>query len=373
MTTPKKAVKPDVQSTLEEPLLGNGVDIGTANIASARYNAKVDITMHRDCFISFPAEEQMNLEAAGVTVYPSEDGNNLFVIGDDAVTIAGVLGGQLRRPLARGFVSEKEDLSKEVLNLLLRSSMGPARAEGELAVFSVPGVPLDGDTAKAQYHTRFFSDRLKELGYKPMPINEAMALVYAETETPADGVPPLTALALSFGAGMINIALVYKSMLIRAFSLPFGGDFIDESAAKATNSPLTQVTILKEGGIDGAPGGVDLLTGKIVNQTTFHDTQSERQAEAISLMYRELLTKLRDAMNDFFSRSENRVEIPETIPVLVGGGTTRAPGFLELFNRQVLADLDLRFPHSTTVTQAEKPLYAVALGALRMARFRLSK
>jgi hypothetical protein len=370
MTTPKKTAKPDAVATPGQPLLGHGVDIGTANIASARYGvSEVEITMHRDCFISFPAEEQMNLEAAGVTVYSSEDGNNLFVVGADAVTIAGVLGGQLRRPLARGFVSEKEDLSKEVLNLLLRSSMGPARVEGELAVFSVPGVPLDGDTAKAQYHTRFFSDRLKELGYKPMPINEAMALVYAETQTPTDDTPPLTALSLSFGAGMINIALVYKSMLIRSFSLPFGGDFIDESAAKATNSPLTQVTILKEG---GDVGGVDLLTGKIVNQTTFHDTQSERQAEAISLMYRELLTKLRDAMNDFFSRSENRVEIPENIPVLVGGGTTCAPGFLKLFDELVLSELDLRFPHSTNATQAADPLYAVAMGALKMARFRIS-
>lgn len=373
MSTPKKTVKPDEKIIPGQPLLGNGVDIGTANIASAHYVEKVEIMKHRDCFISFPAEEQMNLEAAGVTIYTSEDGNSLFVIGDEAVTIAGVLGGQLRRPLARGFVSEKEDLSKEVLNLLLQSAMGPARVEGELAVFSVPGAPLDGDTAKAQYHTRFFSDRLRELGYKPMPINEAMALVYSETGDPQGGEPPLTALALSFGAGMINVALVYKSMLIRAFSLPFGGDFIDESVAKATNSPLTQVTILKEGGLDGAPGGVDLLTGKIVNQTTFHDTQSERQAEAISLMYRELLTKLRDAMNEFFSRPENRVEIPESIPVLVGGGTTMAPGFLKLFNDLVLSELDLRFPHSTTVTQAKDPLYAVAMGALRMARFRLSK
>lgn len=351
-----------------------GLDIGTANIAAASltYNEEtrefeVQSTSLRDVFLAFPAEEQYTLEVSGVPCHLSQDESVAYVIADDAFNMATVMGLSLRRPLANGFVSDKEDQAKEVLNLLLSNLLGKPKVPGELVVFSVPGIPIGGDATTAQFHTRFFSDLLKKSGFTPMPVNEAMAVCLSEVYVPGDiDAIPLTGLCISFGAGMINVALVFKSQLVRSFSLEMGGDFIDHSAAKATNSPVTQVSALKE-------HGVDVRTGAIVNQLPYHDHQSERQAEAISMMYKELLSKLRDAINTYFGDPKNRLEIHDTLPVIVSGGTAMSIGFKDLFNDIVLHPdhgVEVRFPLAKDATLAKDPLAAVCQGALTLARIR---
>jgi actin-like ATPase involved in cell morphogenesis len=368
-----------------------GVDIGTANIAMSREHQNSDGTVDRhthgcrDCFISLPPEESTNLDVAGVDYVTSATGDALFVIGDDAVRLATALGHELRRPLARGFVSDKEEASKEVVTLILKTLLGTPMVENELVVYSVPGPPIDGTPAQAQYHTRFFADRLRELGYKPMPINEAMAVCYNELFEAAEkdtakkkgaevvnkDKPLLTGLCFSFGAGMINVALVYQSLLVRSFSLSMGGDFIDEHAAKVTNSTVAQVNLLKEEGIDLVGGGKEKRPeNSIINRQPHHDTQSDRQAEAIGLMYRELLSKLAEHLNTFFADPANRVDIREYLPVIVSGGTSQAVGFLQLFDSIVLNNLDTRFALAKNAIASALPLDAVARGALRFAKLR---
>ena len=368
---PAEALAPEtvITTATPVPLEGVGLDIGTANFAASRYSQVGDtlmksITEVRDCFVLFPVEESPALDVAGVEYHVSKDKKNLFVIGKDAVKLSVALGSELRRPLARGFVSEREDLSKEILTLILTQVLGKPRFPDELAVFSIPGVPMDGDVTKAHYHTRFFSDRIKELGYQPLPINEAMAVCFAELyKLSEEGSAPLTGLCMSFGAGMINVALVYKSMLSKAFSIPIGGDYVDEAVAKATNSTPEQVCVLKE-------EGIDLLKGVPVKAAAHHDVVTSRQAEALGMVYRDLLTKLREALHGYFTNSANRIEIREPLPVIVSGGTTLAPGFLGLFNDIVLKDLGIRLPLVDEARSAANPLGSVAIGALRFARLR---
>lgn len=347
-------------------LSGRGVDIGTANIAHCRLSdvKQFHIDSIRDCFLALPADEQTNLGHAGVLYTESEDHNHLLIVDQEAAQLAAAMGMELRRPLAQGFISDKEDLSKEVVRLILTSLLGEPSIPGELAVYSVPGEPFDSRTPKAQYHTRFFASLLKEMGYTPMAINEAMAVCFNETMYPeSPEYAPLSGLCFSFGAGMINVALVLKSLCLRSFSIPLGGDWIDEAAAKATNSPLAQVTLLKE-------EGLDLMNSRVVEARTYHDAVTHRQAEALCLMYQELLSKLRDTLNKFFSRPENRLDIRTPIPVIVSGGTSRASGFLQLFDEIVLEGLETRLPIDRHATQAKKPMEAVAMGAMQFARLR---
>lgn len=350
-------------------LPGRGVDIGTANIAHCRMMESLGsrIETIRDCFLALPADEQVNLEVAGVNHSVSEDGNHVLVLDQEAAQLAAATGLELRRPLAQGFISDKEDLSKEVVKLILSQLLGQPDVPNELAVFSVPGEPLDSRGAKAQYHTRFFSSLLKELGYTPLPINEAMAVCFNETLKPQkEDYLPLTGLCFSFGAGMINVALVLRSLCLKSFSLPLGGDWIDEAAAKATNTSQAQVTLLKE-------EGLNLMEQSVFSPQTYHDAVTERQAQAVALMYEELLTKLRDALNKFFSRPENRLDIRDQLPVIVSGGTTMAHGFLNLFDDIVLSGLDVRLPLDKNATHARRPMVAVAQGAAQFARMRLAR
>ena len=349
--------------------LGRGLDIGTANIACCWLDGtsqKFKNKAVRDCFLTLPIGDQNSLQAAGVEFHISKDNEHLIVLGLEAAKLASIMGITLRRPLAAGFISDKEDLSKEVVKLILFDLLGKPKVDGELVVYSIPGLPINNDTVKAQFHTRFFYDRIKELHYTPLALNEAVALGYHETLQVPEGINPLTGFFISLGAGMINLALVFKSIPVRTFSLPVGGDFIDESAAKATNSPVAQVTLLKE-------EGLDLKNGELITKNASHDTQTDRQVEALCLMYKELLTKLRDGITEFFSRPENRVAITEELPVIISGGTALAKGFLSLFDEIVLGGIDVRFPLAKNAIQTNEPLTAVSIGALKYARLRSSE
>ena len=56
--------------------------------------------------------------------------------------------------------------------------------------------------------------------------------------------------------------------------------------------------------------------------------------------------------------------------MIVSGGTSRASGFLQLFDEIVLEGLETRLPIDRHATQAKKPMEAVAMGAMQFARLR---
>jgi hypothetical protein len=350
--------------TTEKKELGIGLDIGTAFIVSAKSADKktVKINSVRDCFLELPLEQASALDIAGVEYLQGEQ--KLYVVGTDAMNLIGVLGGELRRPLSHGFISSKEEDGKEILRMILKQILGKPAVEGELVAFSVPGLAFHNqgsDSASAlTFHTSFFKKLIEELGFTAKPLNEAVAVTYNETVNPKTDDLPLTGLSISFGAGTTNTALTFKSLPVRSFAIPYGGDYVDSMAASATNSMPSHITKLKE-------RGVNLKSGRVVVVNEFDDTHTERQAEAISVAYADLLHKLVEATNKFFSLNENRVEISETIPVLLSGGTTQAPEFLKLFNEIFMSNLKLRFKVSEARI-SQTPLDATASGCLNYVR-----
>lgn len=341
-----------------------GLDIGTAFIVAVKATDKKQsrVSTVRDCFLALETEQAPALELSGVEFIEGSKG--IYVVGTEAVTLAGALGGELRRPLSNGFVSPKEEDGKEILQLILQQVLGDPTESKELVAFSVPGPVFDVDAAAPPkndmaltFHTNFFRTLLTQMGYEAKPLNEAVAVCYNETMLPKKGDAPLTGLAISFGAGTTNVALCYKSLPLRTFALPFGGDYIDQFAAKATNSTVSHITLLKE-------RGVNLVTKQVVKAEESDDTQTARQAEAIADGYTDLLTKLVVAINKYFSFGTNRVEIPETIPVIFSGGTSMSPGFTQLFSQVFMKELDVRFKVNPEPHPSQSPLDATAMGCL---------
>ena len=361
---------------MSEPkeLTGRGVDIGTAYIVSAKADQKKTMSLSsvRDCFLALPLENASTLDISGVEYI--EGSEELYVVGNDAINLVGVLGGELRRPLSKGFISPKEEDGKEILQLILSQILGKPEGEKEPVVFSIPGPIFDFEKPEnfrpsqdtgLTFHTNFFKGLINNLGFNAKPLNEAAAIGYAETINPKKGDLPLTGLFISLGAGMVNVALCYRGLTVRAFSLPFGGDYIDSSAAKMTDSTMAHITLLKE-------RGVSAYTGKVTSVADSDDTKTERQAEAIGMMYRDLVGKIVTASNVFFAMNENRTEIPEVIPVVISGGTTKAPEFEQLFDDIFMKNLDVRFKVSPQARIAANPLESTATGCLNFVRI-LSK
>lgn len=327
---------------------GVGLDIGTMNIVSARHGegGKVVNRRIRDAFLDVEkdAEKSLKLSKADYITF----GDNFLIVGDSALTMANLFKREARRPLSRGVIAAGELDAQAVLKRLLSevlsdSGDNPAFAAGEHCYYSVPAAPIDDPDQDIVYHTEIFRKILSELGYTPHPMNESMAIIYSQC-APEN----FSGLAVSFGAGMCNIALAIQGIKGLEFSVARGGDWIDIHSAKATGMRASQMCTIKE-------KGVDLVNPK------------GREQEAIVLYIRALIRYCLDNISAQFRKVQNSVTLPGAIPFIVSGGTTLAGGFPDIF-AEVFDNIRKDFPiEISEVRPAKDPMTAVADGMLVLA------
>lgn len=153
------------------------------------------------------------------------------------------------------------------------------------------------------------------------------------------------------GAGMVNTALVYQTMVGMAFSVSRSGDYIDQSAAKAVGSTATRLMSIKE-------KGVNLL------DPTEGDPKQLREREAIVVYYKNLIHYVIDSIKKEFKRDNSQIELPDEIPWVISGGTAKAKNFLEFFKSEFEKERD-SFPiNISEIFMANDPLGDVAKGLL---------
>lgn len=323
--------------------LGIGLDIGTMNIVSARQNGngQIEVQRIRDAFLDLDPDAKRSLKLSKVD-YIEKDGA-LIVIGDSALTMANLFKREARRPLSRGVISAGELDAQEVLSLLTGHVLGEPQKKGEHCFYSVPASPIDDPGQDVLYHQEVFRKIIDEHGYAPHPMNEAMAIIFSQCAT-----ENFSGLAVSFGSGMCNIALSYQATKAMEFSLARGGDWIDQHAAKAVGKTASQMCAVKERGIDLIkPEG--------------------REQEAVVLYIRAIIDYCLHNIAAQFKKVQSDVDLPEAIPFVVSGGTTKAENFLEIF-QQEFEKLRKTFPIKiSAVRPATDPLTAVAEGLLVLA------
>lgn len=322
---------------------GVGLDVGTMNIVSARLSGEKVVTKRvRDAFIDLDLEAKKTLRLSKVN-YVEEQGN-LIVLGDSALTMANLFKREVRRPLARGVISAGELEAQKILSLLVFNVLSDPIVEGEHCYYSVPASPIDDPDQDVVYHQEVFRKILAEHGYTPHPMNEAMAIVYSQC-----AAEQFSGLAVSFGSGMCNVALAYQTVKGMEFSLARGGDYIDGHAAKAMGSTASRMCSIKE-------KGVDLASPK------------SREEEAIVLYVRALIKYCLENIAAQFRRVQNTINLPEPIPFVISGGTTKAGGFLNVFQEEFEAIKKRGFPIPITeIRLASDPMTAVAEGLLVLA------
>lgn len=322
---------------------GAGIDIGTMNIVAARQEGEnIKTRRVRDAFIDVPKQAKRMLRISKAD-YVEKDGK-IILIGDHAMTMAASFGKELRRPLSGGLVSAGEIDAVEVIGILVDKVLGKPVVKDEICFFSVPANPVDQPNRDNVYHEDVLKQILKELGYRPYPANEAMAVVYSETAD--DG---FSGIGLSFGSGMTNIALAYQTVEALTFSVARGGDWIDAGAASSTQPTQEVICSIKEGGLD----------------LTSPKTMEER---AIAAYYKRLIEYCLVKISEKFDSIRGQFAFNQEIPIVVSGGTSLAGGFLEFFS-EVFEEHRSRFPLKVSdIRQAEDPLNAVAYGMLIQAQ-----
>lgn len=325
----------------EEP--GVGLDIGTMNIVSARQAGSRTVTQRiRDAFIDLDVADKKTLRLSKVD-YVEMD-NQLIVIGDSALNMANLFKREIRRPLSKGVIAPGEISAQQVLSLLVYHVLQDPVVQGEHCFFSVPSAPLDLPDQDTTYHTEIFRKIISEHGYEPHPTNEAMAIIYSQcAETNFSG------LAVSMGSGMCNVALSYQTVMGMAFAVARGGDWVDQHAAKAMGSTAARMCTLKE-------KGVNLAEPK------------SREEEALSLHVRALIRYCLENIAVQFRKVQATLDLPEPVPFIVSGGTSKAGGFLDVFQSEFEVLRQKGFPiEISEVRAARDPMTAVAEGLLVLA------
>lgn len=322
---------------------GVGLDIGTMNVVSSRQvGDKIETRRIRDAFIDLEPEAKKTLRLSKVD-YVEQNGN-IIVIGDSALNMANLFKRELRRPLSRGVISAGELDAQQILSLLIQHVLEKPVVTGEHCFYSVPAAPVDDTEQDIIYHTEVFRKILTEQGYTPHPMNEAMAIIYSQCAK-----ENFSGLAVSFGSGMCNVALAYQTVKGMDFSVARGGDWIDKHSAKAMGSPIARACAIKEKGVNLKKPG-------------------SREEEAIALHIRALIKYCLENISLQFKKVQSTVNLPDPIPFVVSGGTSKAEGFLDVFQEEFEAIRKKGFPiEISSVRSAKDPMTAVSEGLLVLA------
>ena len=325
-----------------------GLDLGTAFLVSATQgeSGQVQIKSIRDAFLDIEGADASVLNMLKMSnVSYVQDGNSVIVVGEPSLSIANLLKCEIRRPMRQGVISPGEHDAERMLVILLKNILSSPKVENENVFYSVPAKSVDREM-DVIYHQEMFRKIIESMGYKATPMNEAAAIVYSNASS--DG---FTALATSLGAGSVNTALVYQTMVGMAFSLARSGDFIDESAARAVGSTATRLMAIKE-------KGVNLL------DPTEGDPKQIREREAIIMYYRNLIRYVIENIAKEFKKDNSKIELPESLPWILSGGTTKPKHFLEFF-KQVYESEKVNFPiNISEIRMASDVLNSVAQGLL---------
>jgi hypothetical protein len=323
----------------EVSALGVGLDMGTMNIVRARRRPEGVVSDRiRDAFIDLPREHKKMLKLSGMNYV--ETGEDLVIVGDDAYTIANMFSKEVRRPLQSGLISAGEVNALEILGVLVRHVLGDPLQDKEVCYFSVPAAPVDAPDRDVIYHRGVLERIVTECGYRALPSNEALAIIYSECAK-----DQFSGIAFSFGSGMTNVALAMGTVEGLSFSVARGGDWIDHGAAKSTGATQARMCALKEKGLN--------LMGP-----------QSREEEALTVYYKNLIEYALDNVADEFDKIKGKFALPKPIPIVVSGGTSKAGGFLAFFT-EVFESKRQKFPIEVSeIRAAKEPLEAVARGLL---------
>lgn len=326
--------KPEVKKII-------GFDCGTMNLVSAFQNEKgeIETKMIRNMYLPLEKDQVSISELSNLDHVTDED--SIYIIGEDAYRLANIFGHNVRRPMSQGLISSEDIDGIDVLSLIVEQLVG--KTKNGICVYSVPSPSVDKQN-DITYHRGVFKRIFSELGYTCMDFNEATAIVYSECQE-----DNFTGLAFSYGAGMSNVALCYKSTSVLNFSVARGGDWIDESAARSLATVPNRVTSIKE-------KNTDLSNFKVGSK------KERRIREAITYYYRELIHYTLDNIKRKIDKELVNVDLPEALPIIVSGGTSKATGFLDLF-KSIVKEHEFPF-EIKEIRNASDPLTAVAEGCL---------
>lgn len=300
--------------------MAKGLDCGTSFYIAATEEL---VKKQRNAFLTVDGEVNQvkrMLKRQGIPFV--EKAGKVHIVGQHAFNYAQIFStAELKRPMKSGLLNPTEKDALPVLNAIIGELLGDA-VDGETCVYCIPSKPIDVQR-EVSYHEDVLRTIIEQYGYNVKKIEEAVAIGYeglVDTQ--------LTGVAISMGAGMCNIAVMYQGMTALSFSVSRGGDWVDENVAMDTGVSKAKVTNIKE-----------TSTTLDLSSATYQNIYEEETDEANVLIairsyYGALINYLLTNLKVQFEGVENVPNFPDPVPIVIGGGTSLVKGFLDVFNEQ---------------------------------------
>lgn len=324
-----------------------GFDCGTYNLVCCHRDDNGNFVHKREVnsFIELPIENDFvftMMKNAGVPLI--ERGKVCYALGEAAVNMAYTISQmELKRPMADGCVNPKEKDAFQILSIMIHSLLDGVKKDKEVLYYSVPANAINQET-DADYHNKILEAIFKAfktedgLTVDPRPINEGLALIYAELNKKA-----YTGVGISCGSGMINLCYALFGSPVFQFAIVNSGDWIDKQAAKATGETTTVINREKM--------KVDL--------TKAPTSLVER---AIQTQYRLMIEKTVTGIKEGLKNVTKTVRTDQPVDIVISGGTSTPNGFAQMF-KEVLTEANLPLQIGEIIKPADT-LLSVARGCL---------
>lgn len=320
-------------------MLGKGLDVGTANIVAGLQDARtgVKIKLERNAFLDIDSDIYSKDMLTKLGVPYVVHGDKIVVIGESAFELANIFGRETRRPMCDGLISPNEVDALPMIQLIIEKCLGKPTKPGETVCFSVPAESVDCDN-NIVYHQGLFEGMLRKMGYTPRAINEGHAVVFSDLAE-----EDFTGIGISFGGGMVNACVCYRTIPTISFSVARGGDWIDKNVAGVLGINRSKATMIKEKGVD------------ITNP-------QGREEEAIAIYYRNLISYTIQNIKARFANQRNMPSFSKPVSIVCSGGTSMVGGFIKAFREEFAK---ISFPIQVReIRHASEPLNTVAKGCL---------
>jgi actin-like ATPase involved in cell morphogenesis len=327
-----------------------GMDVGTYNLVCCKRDEKKEFVYKREVnsFIEVPIQSRFvfnMMKNAGVPLIERPEAGIAYACGTAAVDMAYTMNQiELKRPMKDGCLNPKEKHAQQIMNIMVHSLIGNISADKEPLYYCIPANAVNAETDK-DYHSlvlkAMFNAFEDEKGRKvdAHPINEALALIYAELKEKA-----WTGLGISFGAGMVNLCFAIFGNPVFEFSIVNSGDWIDKQAAKATGETPTFINKEKN--------KLDL--------TVESDSLVQRALRAqYEIMAQRTVAEIKKWLEKAGSAARNPNGATD---IVIAGGTASPKGFAELFETTFrAANMPIEIGK---VIRPDDPLFSVARGCL---------
>ena len=332
--------------------MAKGLDCGTSYYITAEENS---IKKQRNVFLTVDGDAgQVKRMLKRQSIPFVEKAGKVHIVGQHAFNYAQIFSTtELKRPMSSGLLNPKEKDALPVLNAIIGELLGKGKKD-EVCVYCVPAKPID-QTREVSYHEDVLKQIIEGYGYDVKVVEESIALAY---EGLVDN--DLTGIAISMGAGMCNVCVMYQGMSSLSFSVARGGDWVDQNVANDCGCSIAKVIALKEN------SNLLDLTKSNINDIYQEGSDDYNIINAIRSYYGALINYLLTNLANQFNNAESVPNFPEAIPIVFGGGTSLVKGFMDVVGEQFNQDdFPIEIKEFTLVEDAHT---AVARGCLSEAQ-----